>query len=142
MSTTVVAGTPAVREARDVAAEHAQVRLRLAHRRSQTRVQTEHLARRREIRRLRETGMPVRNTATKSLRGKLFGARTPALPNNASSKLRQRRIGHVLSGTADLHRPLACAEHFPRNDLVAVFLTGIPGLTKPANLTRRARCSV
>jgi hypothetical protein len=25
--------------------------------------------------------------------------------------------------------------NFPRNDLVAVFLTGIPGLTKPANLT-------
>jgi hypothetical protein len=25
--------------------------------------------------------------------------------------------------------------NFPRNDLIAVFLTGIPGLTKPANLT-------
>src|SRR5262245_535304 len=30
-------------------------------------------------------GMPVRNTATRSLRGKLFGARTPRLPNSASS---------------------------------------------------------
>ena len=29
--------------------------------------------------------------------------------------------------------------NFPRSDLVAVFLTGIPGLTKPAMLSRLSR---
>ncbi|HZF31426.1 MAG TPA: DUF4331 domain-containing protein [Gammaproteobacteria bacterium] len=37
----------------------------------------------------------------------------------------------ALFGSAGVRAP----NNFPRNDLVAVFLTGIPGLTKPANLT-------
>ena len=37
----------------------------------------------------------------------------------------------ALFGGAGVQAP----NNFPRNDLVAVFLTGIPGVTKPANLT-------